>query len=393
VIGLVPDIWGDYWQVRQHVLTRLSRYFFVVWVNPARSMPKDLHGIRAEEGIDEGRTAGFHVYTPPFWLSAMSRPELLANFSFDLRLRQARKILENKGCRKIIVYIWRPEYERALLSLPGSLACYHIDDEYTFSEKEVPTDLVETRLIKEVDQVFVHSRGLFEKKGGLNPRTMVVPNGVDYDAYALPHAEPADLRSLPRPRIGYTGILKAQLDWSLLQQLAQRHREWSFVFVGPRNDAQTEVSRWTEALSCLENVYFLGGKSPQTLAAYPQHFDAAVMPYRINSYTNHIYPLKLHEYLAGGCPVVGSKIRSLSLFQDVVGLAGTVDEWSAALSDALSAPARSEKAVERRRAVAKEHDWNRIVHTIARSLYSLAEPDSAPLPDQTSPSAIEGILN
>jgi glycosyltransferase involved in cell wall biosynthesis len=222
---------------------------------------------------------------------------------------------------------------------------------------------------------------------------MVIPNGVDYDAYALPHAEPADLRSLPRPRIGYTGILKAQLDWSLLQQLAQRHREWSFVFVGPRNDAQTEVSRWTEALSCLENVYFLGGKSPQTLAAYPQHFDAAVMPYRINSYTNHIYPLKLHEYLAGGCPVVGSKIRSLSLFQDVVGLAGTVDEWSAALSDALSAPARSEKAVERRRAVAKEHDWNRIVHTIARSLYSLAEPDSAPLPDQTSPSAIEGILN
>ncbi len=83
------------------------------------------------------------------------------------------------------------------------------------------------------------------------------------------------------------------------------------------------------------------------------------MPYRVNSYTNHIYPLKLHEYLASGCPVVGSKIRSLYQFQNVVRLAGTVDEWSAALSDALSPSARSEKEVERRRMAARNHDWNR----------------------------------
>ena len=170
VIGLVPDIWGDYWQVRQHVLTRLASYFFVVWVNPSRSIPEGHEKCEAAGGVDEGgRPAGFHVYTPPFWLSGMGRPGLLANFLFDLRLRQARKILENRGCRQIITYIWRPEYERALLSLPGNLACYHIDDEYTFSEKEVPTDLVETRLIRKVDQVFVHSQGLFEKKGWAQP--------------------------------------------------------------------------------------------------------------------------------------------------------------------------------------------------------------------------------
>jgi len=385
VIGLVPDVWGDYWQVRQHVLTRLARYFFVVWVNPARSLPEDLHEICAQEGIDEGpQMAGFHVYTPQFRLSKICRPGLLADFFFDLRLRQARKILEKKGCKKIITYIWRPEYERALSSLPGNLACYHIDDEYTFSEEEVPTDPVETRLIKRVDQVFVHSQGLFEKKGGLNPRTMVVPNGVDYDAYALPHAEPADLRSVPKPRIGYTGILKTQLDWPLLLQLARRHPEWSFVFVGPRNGSQTEILRWVETLLSLANVYFLGGKSPRSLASYPQHFDVAVMPYRVNSYTNHIYPLKLHEYLASGCPVVGSKIRSLSQLQDVVRLAGTADEWSAALSDALSPSARSGKAVERRRMVAKDHDWNRIVHTIALALCTLAEPESARFMERAS---------
>jgi glycosyltransferase involved in cell wall biosynthesis len=321
---------------------------------------------------------GFYVYTPPFWLPTTRLPGPVSDFFLGRRLRQARNILARQGCRKMITYIWRPEYERALDVLPDNLACYHIDDEYTFSEVEAPTDLVEARLIKRVNQVFIHSQGLFEKKGGLNPRTMLVPNGVDYDAYALPQPEPADLQPIPRPRIGYTGILKMELDWSLLHELARRRPEWSFVFVGPANASHTGLAESLEALSRLRNVYFLGGKPPRSLAAYVQHFDAAVMPYRVNSYTNHIYPLKLHEYLASGCPVVGSKIRSLHKFRDVVSLAGTVDEWSGALSLSLSASARSEQEVGKRRTVASEHDWDRIVRRIALALCSLAEPESAP---------------
>jgi hypothetical protein len=34
--------------------------------------------------------------------------------------------------------------------------------------------------------------------------------------------------------------------------------------------------------------------------------------------------------------------------------------------------------VEKRRTVAREHDWDRIVHGIAFALCSLAEPESAP---------------
>ncbi len=379
VIGLVPDWWGDYWQVRQHVLTRLARYFSVVWVNPGRLMPK---GHERPQGPGDSwetmQPKGFYVYTPPFWLPTTRLPGPVSDFFLGRRLRQARNILARQGCRKMITYIWRPEYERALDVLPDNLACYHIDDEYTFSEVEAPTDLVEARLIKRVNQVFIHSQGLFEKKGGLNPRTMVIPNGVDYNGYALPRLEPADLKKIPRPRIGYTGILKTQIDWSLLHELARRRPELSFVFVGPANYSQAGLARSIEALSHLGNVYFLGGKPTRSLPAFVQHFDAAVMPYRINGYTNHIYPLKLHEYLASGCPVVGSKIRSLYKFRDVVSLAGTVDEWSEALSESLSAPACSRQEVEKRRAVAREHDWDRMVHRIALALCNLAEPESAP---------------
>lgn len=47
------------------------------------------------------------------------------------------------------------------------------------------------------------------------------------------------------------------------------------------------------------------------------------MPYRVNDYTKYIYPMKLHEYLAGGRPTVGSRIRSLEDFAGIVDLAMT----------------------------------------------------------------------
>ena len=58
----------------------------------------------------------------------------------------------------------------------------------------------------------------------INPHTTLVPHGVDYDRYATPVLEPTDIASIPRPRIGYSGFLKQQLNWPLLLQLAARHR-------------------------------------------------------------------------------------------------------------------------------------------------------------------------
>ena len=194
----------------------------------------------------------------------------------------------------------------------------------------------------------------------------------------FPSSEPADLKKIPRPRIGYTGILKTQIDWSLLLSWRAGIRNCRSSSSAPQTTRRPAWRVRLKRSQHLGNVYFLGGNRPRSLPAFVQHFDVAVMPYRINSYTNHIYPLKLHEYLASGCPVVGSKIRSLYQFRDVVSLAGTVDEWSEALSESLSAPACSRQEVEKRRAVARDHDWDRMVHRIALALCNLAEPESAP---------------
>jgi glycosyltransferase involved in cell wall biosynthesis len=370
---MVPDRFDEPWQLRHQVLTRLSPYFHVVWVGPTREWREILAGRPAVGARDlrefsRGWTHAFVAYTPPAWLPLLHRPAWLAQLLERIRLRRARRILVKRGCRKIVVSLWRPAYERALTVVPHNLATYHVDDEYTFSNEAAP-DQRELRLIEVVDVVSVHSVGLMRLKGHLNPRTIFVPNGVDYAAYATEAPEPADLAQIPHPRIGYTGYLKSQLDWPLLSDLIRSHSEWNFVFVGPRRD-HAEVAAIVPVLAREPNVHFLGWKSQDELSAYPQHFDVCVMPYRANNYTNCIYPLKLHEYLASGRPVVGTRISTLEEFADVVSLASTPAEWSVAIAAALDPAAQAEPDRSARQAVARRHDWSAIARRMARLIAS-----------------------
>jgi glycosyltransferase involved in cell wall biosynthesis len=373
VLALVPDRFCEPWMSRHQILTRLARYFHVVWADPAedcRTIVKSGWGLgarRVRNGITRAQLPGFAVYTPNRWLPMIHRPELLARWSFRTRLSRARAILAARGCKKVVLSLWRPEFEPALASVRHDLAWYHIVDEYSFSEVDVPVDESELRLIVAADVVSVHSPGLLRRKGAINPRTVVAPNGVDYEAYATAAREPTDLAPIARPRIGYAGFLKRQLDWPLLLGLARAHREWSFVFVGARK-ADTAIERALDELGRQPNVHLLGLKRTEELAKYPQHFDVCLMPYRVNDYTKYIYPLKLHEYLAAGRPTVGARIRTLEDFAEVVSLASTPDEWSAKIEQALTPAARGHARTDARRAVARRHDWNIIVRQIAERM-------------------------
>ena len=376
VIALVPAEWETPWQPRHQILTRLSQYFHVVWCSPAlwwRELWR--RPTRRDQDVNYGNAIapGLTIHRPQRWLPEVGRPHFLARWTKQQHWRRAQKLLLTRGCQKIVLYLWRPNYASALDLIEYDLSCYHIDDEYTFSEIEQPLDAHEARLIARVDQVYIHSPALLAKKGQLNPHTMFLPNGVHYRAFATPECEPADLQPIPHPRIGYVGRVKQQLDLALLTQLAQRHPGWSFVLVGPL-DGIGDHAGVLQQFAHLPNVHLLGGKAVSALPAYTQHLDVCMLCYEVNGYTKFIYPLKLHEYLASGRPVVGSAIRSLQDFAHVIRVAHTPDEWSQAIQDCLAPAACAVEQVEARRCVARQHDWDRLVGLLAQSLCSRLGP-------------------
>ena len=376
VLALVPDQWNSVWQTRHHVLTRLARYFRVVWTTPPRAW-QDLFRRSAVDPLTSRPATAPHgllIYESTAGLPQLHRPSWLATLTRNARLKQARDLLVRQGCRTIILYVWRPEFAGALGGARFERTFYHIDDEYSFSDTERPISEMERRLIEAVDQVFIGSPALMGKKGRINAHTAFAPNGTDYAAYAGASPEPSDLVGIPHPRIGYTGIIKRQLDWPMLARLPGARPSWSFVFVGPIQDhaatrhAVAELSRYS-------NVHFLGLKTPEQLAAYPQHFDVCVMPYRVDDYTRYIYPLKLHEYLASGQPVVAARICSIEDFKDILTLVGHADGWPEAISAALAPAANSPNRRKARQAVAREHDWDLLVRRIATTMAERLAPE------------------
>lgn len=374
LIAVVPNDWRTYWQPRHQVLSRLTRYFHVGWVTPPPHWRARHRGERHHEGAFTDPPAGMIVRDRRSGPPMVHKPRWLADLGLAARVRRVRRTLLGQGCRTIVLQLWRPEYRRSVDPRRYALTCYYIDDEYSFAAGDLPMDPEEESLIHEVDHVFIHSPGLLEKKGSINPNTSFAPNGVDYLAWATPAPEPEPLRSIPRPRIAYLGVLKPTLDWSLLRALALLRPDWSFVLVGPARE-MPQVTSGIALVSSLPNVDVLPAVPPEALPAYAQHSDVCIMPYSMDTHSaRYGYPLKLHEYLATGGPVIGTPLRTVREFEDVVFLAEGEAEWAAAIENALAGEENTEDRRASRQAVACRHDWDLLVERIADTLVGRLGP-------------------
>ncbi len=390
MIALAPDPWGRQWMDRHYLMSRLAEYFQVVWMyQPGwRECLSAIHRPRgASAAAQAPRPAALQVYEPESWLPRLGRPTGLARMTSRQRLQRACDRLRARGCSKIVLFICRPEFADALEHGLHDFSAYYVSDEYSFSATEVPVPAAERNLLQAAGVAFLTSPALMEKRGRFNPNTEFIPMGVDFQRFANPAPEPDDLRTIPHPRVGYVGYLKNVLDWPLLLELSTAHPQWSFVFVGSKRP-HPEIDHLVEQMDARPNVHFLGGKPSEVLGAYPQHFDVCLMPYRLDDYTKYVYPLKMHEYLASGRPVVSSGIRSVEDFRRVVSIAGGREEWSSAIEHALSAEQNTASLQAERQRVAYQFDWAPLTHKVARAIAKGVQIELPAWPDGSAGLAV-----
>jgi UDP-galactopyranose mutase len=201
---------------------------------------------------------------------------------------------------------------------------------------------LEQRLLDQADLVFTGGYSLYEAKRDRHPAIHPFPSSVDVAHFAQARrkqVEPQDLIDLPRPRLGFYGVIDERMDLKLLDALAEARPDWSIVMVGP-------VVKISEAdLPRRPNLYYLGGKSYAELPDYLRGWDVALMPFAINEATRFISPTKTPEYLAGGLPVVSTPVTDVVRhYGDMAGvkIASTPDEFVAACESALALAGQAE---------------------------------------------------
>jgi UDP-galactopyranose mutase len=203
--------------------------------------------------------------------------------------------------------------------------------------KFAPVKLLELEqaLIDKAAIVFTGGSSLFEAKKDRHANVHCFPSSVDRAHFAKARAklfDPADQEDLPRPRLGFYGVIDERFDTELLAKAAEMRPDWSFVMVGP----VVKISE--EDLPKRPNIHYVGGKTYGELPSYLSGWDVALMPFAMNESTQFISPTKTPEYLAGGKPVVSTPIRDVVRhYGDLEGvkIASSAEEFVDACEQAL----------------------------------------------------------
>lgn len=216
----------------------------------------------------------------------------------------------------------------------------------------------EKNIIRKADLVVANSSTLSNYAKEFNKNSYDIGQGCDFTNfdYSLSYTKPTELSALVGPIIGYIGALvHFRLDIELLEEAILNEPEWNWVFVGLEDD-EFKSSR----LHGYSNVYFLGSKPENNLAAYIQSFDVCINPQLVNEYTEGNYPRKIDEYLVMGKPVVARATDFMNKFISYVHLYNRPEDFNQTIQLALLEKADNKKAEERHQ-FALSHSWKNSV--------------------------------
>lgn len=335
--------WDFVFQRPQQLLTRAARDHRVIYV---------------EEPIRDGDSAFIETRQDQSGVT-IATPHLPVFEPIGTLRGKIDDLLKTEEGESVVLWYYTPMALQFTDHLRACATVYDCMDElsaFAGAPPELPA--LEQQLLAQADLVFTGGHSLYNSKRLLHPNVHEFPSGVDVAHFSAARritADPVDQEPIPKPRIGFFGVLDERLDRDLLAEVAARARGWHFVLLGP-------VTKINPAdLPSATNIHYLGPKAYGQLPQYIAGWDVAMMPFAMNDATKFISPTKTPEYLAAGRPVVSTPIADVVRTYGGVGLAhiaASPDEFVQAIREALCESAITRQALADRHLAA--HSWDRI---------------------------------
>ncbi len=322
--------WDFVYQRPQQLLSRLATRHRIVYVE------EPLDGLSEPDSWMLTRpAAGLLVARPRIARLAERSPQDVTATIAGL----LRGLVAAQGLEKPVAWLYTPMAEPLIDAVDPSLVVYDCMDELSLF-LGAPSELVrmEAELLARADLVFTGGVSLYEAKRNRHDRVSCFPSSVDAAHFAQAKlganglAEPADQVVLPRPRLGYFGVIDERLDTTLIEAIADSHPEWQIIMVGPtvKIDPATLPTR--------PNIHYTGQRRYDELPAYLGGWDVCLLPFAMNEATRFVSPTKTLEYMAAERPIVSTPIADVvSSYGHIVYVADTPSSFVNACARALAA--------------------------------------------------------
>ncbi len=381
--------WGRHPSTGQHLAKELARHHQLMWVN---SM-----GLRAPEFTvsdikrafsklgqfvaslarkpaqpdENAAPENIHVVSP--MAIPLLKYAVVRRLNRFLVIKYLNKKMQELGVSRPLLITSAVESVDVIDELGAVSKAYYCADEYS-EIAGLDGELVialERELLQKIDLVIATSSLLQRSKSQLHPRVQYLPHGVDYALFsqALEVGEvPQELSNIPRPIIGFVGLLGEHINRGLIERLADDIPGASIVLVGPVEEHIAVPER--------KNIFHLGPKPYASLPSYLAQFAVCTIPYAYSDRNKFANPTKLREYLAAGCPVVSTLQSEAGKLEDYVEFADDEDEFVSAVQRVIEHGAGKTRA-ELSESM-RENSWQ----ARADTLLGMMQADLEPIQDQ-----------
>lgn len=346
--------WDFVYQRPQHLLSRLAAQHRVIFV---------------EEPISDGHARSSWERSRPMRNVFVYRPHTPINMPgfCDEQLPSLAplmpQLVAQENLSDYVVWLYTPMALPLAQLLSPCAVIYDCMDELAMFLNAPPQLLArEAALLQWADVVFTGGPSLYRAKQGRHTNLHCLPSSVDAQHFRQVAAsatetlsEAADQQPLPRPRLGFYGVIDERIDLPLLDTLAQAHPDWQLVMVGP------VVKINPASLPRHPNLHYLGQRKYEQLPAYLAGWDLCLLPFAHNHATRFISPTKTLEYMAAERMIVSTPITDVAgPYGDIVYLGDTPQLFITACEQALNAsPAERAERVARMRRVLAHTSWDR----------------------------------
>jgi UDP-galactopyranose mutase len=326
--------WASDVQRPQQLMTRMAQSRSIVFV---------------EEPV-RGEHEGWQLETPaPGLLVARPiTPVDLPGFAAaqaPMLQRMLRRLLHRRGIGSHTAWLCTPMAWPLAQALCPDAVVYDCMDALS-----APSEMRERErdLLTAASLVFTGGPSLYRAKCGLHSRVRCVPSSIDAHHFCgAARGTPLDQSRIPRPRLGFCGVIDERVDVDLLGQLAAARSDWHVVLVGPISAPS--------ALPQAANVHYLGPRDYADLPAYVDGWDVCLLPWVVNEATHVVSPTQTLAYMAAELPIVSTPIRDISEPYGEIVYVAEPHDFAAACERALHAPdyERLERLLRMRHVIAR----------------------------------------
>jgi glycosyltransferase involved in cell wall biosynthesis len=353
--------WGAEVQRPQHLMRRLAGRWRVLFI---------------EEPVQCEGPAHLQVHEPAAGLTVLvpHTPAAAAGFHDDqialLEPLLADHWQQHPPAGPSVAWLYTPMALPLVPTFRPACVVYDCMDELA-AFKNAPRQMRqrESALLARAAVVFTGGPSLFEAKRHLHAQVVCIPGSVDPAHFAptrLQAGSEPQRRShalqgaLPRPRLGYFGVIDERVDLHLIATLADTHPHWQIVMAGQ------VVGLDPRSLPRRANIHWLGRQAYDCLPHLMAGWDLCLLPFVLNDATRHLNPPQAMEYMAGSKPVVGTPIEDVvSLYGHAVEVARGAGAFMRACEAVLAegAAARGQRALRMLTTVFM-HSWDRSADTV-----------------------------